>query len=169
MRMKGTATVRKRALTLEDLQLVVNHYRDTSIHDDLLFLSMLLTGFFGLLRLGELVFPDEASLQNWKKVTRRNTVHIQDDLYEFLLPGHKADRFFRVIRLSSLLPDSNSTHSITLQDTLTLETLSTRLHPRFGLHKPGPSPLAHFSSPGFVSFSRKMSLATPCVQEALHP
>ena len=94
MRMKGTATIRKRALTLEDLQLVVNHYRDTSIHDDLLFLSMLLTGFFGLLRLGELVFPDEASLQNWKKVTRRNTVGIRDDLYEFLLPGHKADRFF---------------------------------------------------------------------------
>ena len=94
MRMKGTATIRKRALTLEDLQLVVNHYCDTSIHDDLLFLSMLLTGFFGLLRLGELVFPDEASLQNWKKVTRRNTVRIQDDLYEFLLPGHKADQFF---------------------------------------------------------------------------
>ena len=55
---------------------------------------MLLTGFFGLLRLGELVFPDDASLQNWKKVTRRNTVGLQDASYEFLLPGHKADRFF---------------------------------------------------------------------------
>ena len=89
-----TATVRKRALTVDDLQLVVNRYNDTSTHDDLLFISMLLTGFFGLLRLGELVFPDEAALQNWKKVTRRHTVHIQEDFYEFLLPGHKADRFF---------------------------------------------------------------------------
>jgi hypothetical protein len=94
MRMKGTATIRKRALTLDDLQLVINHYHISPTHDDLLFVAMLVTGFFGLLRLGELVFPNDVSLQNWKKVTRRNTVTIQDDFYEFLLPGHKADRFF---------------------------------------------------------------------------
>ena len=55
---------------------------------------MLLTGFFGLLRLGELTFPNNPSLQNWKKVTRRNTVKLQEGLYEFTLPGHKADRFY---------------------------------------------------------------------------
>lgn len=99
MRMRGTATVRKRALTIDDLQLVINHYHDTTTHDDLLFLAMLLTGFFGLLRLGELVFPDEVSLQNWKKVTRRNTVSVQNDRYEFTLPGHKADRFFEGNRI----------------------------------------------------------------------
>jgi hypothetical protein len=94
MRMRGSATTRKRALTVDDLLLVVNHYRDSSTHDDLLFLAMILTGFFGLLRLGELTFPDDKSLQNWKKVTRRNTVVMRQDRYEFLLPGHKADRFF---------------------------------------------------------------------------
>lgn len=94
MRMRGTATTRKRALTFEDLQLVVEHYRHSTLHDDLLFVAMLHTGFFGLLRLGEMTFPDEVSLQNWKKVTRRNTVHIQASTYEFTLPGHKADRFF---------------------------------------------------------------------------
>lgn len=94
MRMRGTATTRKRALTVDDLQLVVNRYHGSSAHDDLLFLAMIFTGFFGLLRLGELVFPNDTSLQNWKKVTRRNTVVIQKDRYEFLLPGHKADRFF---------------------------------------------------------------------------
>ena len=94
MRMRGTATIRKRALTVDDLQLVINHYRDTTHHDDLLFIAMLLTGFFGLLRLGEMTFPDDVSLQNWKKVTRRSSVNIQEGLYEFLLPGHKADRFF---------------------------------------------------------------------------
>ena len=99
MRMRGTATVRKRALTINDLQLVINHYHDTTTHDDLLFLAMLLTGFFGLLRLGELVFPDEVSLQNWKKVTRRNTVSVQNDRYEFTLLGHKADRFFEGNRI----------------------------------------------------------------------
>ena len=50
MRMKGRATVCKRALTVDDIHSVVNHY--PSSHDNLLFVSMLLTGFFGLLQLG---------------------------------------------------------------------------------------------------------------------
>jgi hypothetical protein len=94
MRMKGVATVRKRALTLDDLHIVINRYHQSTLHDDLLFLAMLITGFFGLLRLGEMTFPDDVSLHNWKKVTRRNTVLLLDDRFEFLLPGHKADRFF---------------------------------------------------------------------------
>jgi hypothetical protein len=55
---------------------------------------MLLTGFFSLLRLGELSFSDDSSLHNWKKVIRRNTVQISSTQYQFFLPGHKADRFF---------------------------------------------------------------------------
>ena len=94
MRMKGRATTRKRALTATDIHLVIDHYRDTTHHDDLLFVAMLLTGFFGLLRLGEMTFPDDPTLHNYKKVTRRSTVRLQDTLYEFTLPGHKADRFF---------------------------------------------------------------------------
>jgi hypothetical protein len=94
MRMRGTATSRKHALTLDDLHLVINHYSTSTIHDDLLFVAMLVTGFFGLLRLGEMTFPDDVALRNWKKVTRRTTVRIQEGMYEFLLPGHKADRFF---------------------------------------------------------------------------
>jgi hypothetical protein len=99
MRMRGVATVRKRALTIDDLRLVVDHFVTSTLHDDLLFVAMLLTGFFGLLRLGELSFPNDISLQNWKKVTRRNTVKLQDDFYEFSLPGHKADRFFEGNRI----------------------------------------------------------------------
>ena len=94
MRMKGVATVRKRALTTDDLNLVIARCHMSTNHDDLLFLAMLLTGFFGLLRLGEMTFPDDTSLRNWKKVTRRNTVKVTIQHYEFLLPGHKADRFF---------------------------------------------------------------------------
>jgi hypothetical protein len=99
LRMRGSATIRKRALTVDDLQLVINHYQNSTLHDDLLFVAMLLTGFFGLLRLGEMTFPNDPSLQNWRKVTRRNTVKIQDGLYEFTLPGHKADRFFEGNRI----------------------------------------------------------------------
>ena len=94
MRMLGTATLRKRALTTDDLKLVIDHYHLSTLHDDLLFLAMLLTGFFALLRLGEMTFPDDTSLRNWKKVTRRNTVQVTATHYGFLLPGHKADRYF---------------------------------------------------------------------------
>ena len=108
MRMRGTPTVRKRALTVDDLQLVINHYQNSNTHNDLLFVAMLITGFFGLLRLGEMTFPDDESLQNWKKVTRRNSVKVQDNFYEFLLPGHKADRFFEGNRI--IIPAHRFSH-----------------------------------------------------------
>jgi hypothetical protein len=94
MRMKGIATVRKHALTVDDLKLVINQYHMSPHHDDLLFLAMLITRFFGLLRLGEMTFPDDSALRNWKKVTRHNTVKTTTTHYEFFLPCHKADRFF---------------------------------------------------------------------------
>ena len=73
MRLKGRATVRKEALTLDDLATVLSHYNTSQDHDDLLFVSMLLTGFFALMRLGELTFPDDKSIHNWRKVTQRKT------------------------------------------------------------------------------------------------
>lgn len=99
MRMRGVATNRKRALTIDDLQFVINYYLASTLHNDFLFVAMLVTGFFGLLRLGEMTFPNDTSLQNWKKVVRRNTVKLHDNLYEFILPGHKADRFFEGNRI----------------------------------------------------------------------
>jgi hypothetical protein len=93
-RLRGVAVVRKRALTCSDLSLVVNHLSSSSLHDDLLFMSLLLTGFFALLRLGELTFPDVVRLRNWKKVAKRASVSVTNDLYQFHLPSHKADPFF---------------------------------------------------------------------------
>jgi hypothetical protein len=66
-RMKGTPTVRKRALTLGDLGRVIDHYANSNLHDDLLFVSQLLSGFFALHRLGELTFPDDESIRDWRK------------------------------------------------------------------------------------------------------
>jgi hypothetical protein len=94
LRIRGVATKRKRALTFDDLKLVITHFSTSDKHDDLLFQSMLLTGFFSLMRLGELAFPDAKNLRNWKKVTKRSSVVITPDQYEFHLPSHKADRFF---------------------------------------------------------------------------
>lgn len=94
LRLRGVATNRKRALTFDDLLLVVTHLSHSNNHDDLLFQAMLLTGFFALMRLGELSFPDSKKLRNWRKVTKRSSVIIRPDQYEFHLPCHKADRFF---------------------------------------------------------------------------
>ena len=90
---------RKRALTLADLQVPLIRYTHSTLHDDLLFLSMFLTGFFGLMRLGELVFPDDESLRDWRKITRRTSVCISPTHYEFTLPAHKADHLFEGCRI----------------------------------------------------------------------
>jgi hypothetical protein len=94
LRSRSAATKRKRALTLSDLSTVVDDLSPSNNHDDLLFTAMLLTGFFALMRLGELTFPNDASLHNWRKVSKRSTVTVTDDQYGFHLPSHKADRFF---------------------------------------------------------------------------
>lgn len=99
LRLWSSPTKRKRALTFDDLYQVLNHLSTSSSHDDLLFQSMLLTGFFALMRLGELAFPNEIRLRNWKKISKRSTVVVTNDQYQFDLPSHKADRFFEGNRI----------------------------------------------------------------------
>ena len=85
---------RKRALSPTDLLIPISRYEHSTQHDDLLFLSLFLTGFFGLMRLGELVFPDDVTLHDWRKISRRSSVQLMPDNYQFTLPAHKADLFF---------------------------------------------------------------------------
>ena len=92
--LRGVPTKRKRALSMEDLQLIVNHYSDSHDHDDLLFIAQMLTGFFALMRLGELVCPDDNLLLDPRKLTTHTSVTMSDEDYRFFLPSHKADKFF---------------------------------------------------------------------------
>jgi hypothetical protein len=86
---------RKHPLATSDLDTVIAHYYlSAPSHDDLLFIAQLLTGFFALLRLGEMVFPDSDAIRDWRKISRRHTVHLAETSYDFVLPYHKADRFF---------------------------------------------------------------------------
>jgi hypothetical protein len=65
----------KCALTISDLSIVLTHFNNTPpSHDNLLCLSMLFTGFFSLMCLGELAFPDDKTIQDWRKISRRRTV-----------------------------------------------------------------------------------------------
>ena len=95
LKLYSQPTRRKRALSISDLSKVITHYQNTPpSHDNLLFVSMLLTGFFSLMRLGEMAFPDDKKLQDWRKVSRRRTLSFAENNYSFQLPFHKADRFF---------------------------------------------------------------------------
>jgi len=107
-KMYPSSPSRKRPLTRLELTSLSALYPPSSSLDDKLFFALLLAGFHGLLRLGELVWPDNNTLCDYRKVILRHSVHVNDTSYQFLLPGHKADRFFEgshVVIQSTLLGD----------------------------------------------------------------
>ena len=94
LRLKGSAITRKRALTFNDLFTVLNDLSSSTKHDDLLFQTLLITGFFALMRLGELTFPNDTKLRNWRKISKWSSIIVSQDQYQYHLPSHKADPFF---------------------------------------------------------------------------
>lgn len=87
-------TVRKQPLTTTQLQQVLSCFKERPQHDNLLFLATLFTGFSSLLRLGELCFPDDHSIHNWQKFFLCSSLKLFNKHFEFLLPAHKANRYF---------------------------------------------------------------------------
>ena len=73
-RRHGRPTKRKSPLTTTHLQLIATRLAGSRDHDDLLFLSMLNTGFAGLLRLGEMAVSDNPHLRDFQKVVLHNTL-----------------------------------------------------------------------------------------------
>ncbi|KIJ40554.1 hypothetical protein M422DRAFT_256525 [Sphaerobolus stellatus SS14] len=100
-------THRKRTLSHKDLMSIIYYLPITPNHDDCLFIVMLLTGFFGLLRLGELTFPDNIQKCSFKKLTMCHSLHIETSHFSFTLPFHKTDRFYagNTVMIEAL-PDS---------------------------------------------------------------
>jgi hypothetical protein len=93
-KMFPSETSRRRPVTRSELARVSRQYTPTASYDDTLALALLLTGFHGLMRLGELTWPDSRNLQDYRKVILRNSLQIHPKSFQFTLPGHKADRFF---------------------------------------------------------------------------
>jgi hypothetical protein len=90
----GSPIKRKQPLSKSDLKVVIEKLGMSPLHDEKLFLAILLTGFHGLMRLGELCFPDRVASRNYKKVSLRHTVILNGSHYSFFLPRHKGDRFY---------------------------------------------------------------------------
>ncbi|EJD43317.1 hypothetical protein AURDEDRAFT_32479, partial [Auricularia subglabra TFB-10046 SS5] len=89
---------RKAPLSLADLKRMSAKFGSSPSHDDRLFLAILFVGFNGLLRLGELVWPDAENLQEYRKVISFSSLSWHDanapagdgiEQFSFLLPGHK--------------------------------------------------------------------------------
>ncbi|KAF8414763.1 hypothetical protein L210DRAFT_3362280, partial [Boletus edulis BED1] len=99
----------KAPLTRDDLLHVIHSLPRPFTHDDLLFLAILFTGFFGLLRLGELVQSDSSALWSSLKLSWRHSVSLSDSSYHFTLPRSKSDSQFEgdlvVIQASAVEPD----------------------------------------------------------------
>jgi hypothetical protein len=89
----GQPTKWKVPLTTTLLQSIFNSFTSAN-HDDMFFLSMLNTGFPGLLRLGEMAISNNPQLRNFRKVVLQNLLEWVGNDYEFLLPAHKTNTSF---------------------------------------------------------------------------
>lgn len=76
----NTPVRREAPLTVAHLQRAVAHFPPTS-HDNRLFVSLFVSGFLALHRLGELVSPDNADLRTWRKVILRSSTFLSADRY----------------------------------------------------------------------------------------
>lgn len=108
-RLLNTPTSRKLPLETEHLLTALQAFPSTN-HNNRLFRAALISGFLGLHRLGEITSPDQPQLRNWRKVIRRASVILSSSAYGYLLPGHKADRFFDGSRV--LIDDANAPQGI---------------------------------------------------------
>jgi hypothetical protein len=152
LRRFGTPVKRKAPLSRSNLDLVVNHISLTPSHDNFLFLAQLLTGFHGLLRLGELVFPDKIILRNYRKISLRHTVLLCHDQFSFFLPSHKSDRTFEGNKIIiQKLPATSDPYNHFVTYLTSRDTLFP-LNPELWLTSHGTVPTRHWFMAKLRSF-----------------
>ncbi|KAF7763981.1 hypothetical protein Agabi119p4_8518 [Agaricus bisporus var. burnettii] len=83
---------------MEDVAGIYNN--ESNSYDDRLFLALLVTGFFGLMRMGELTDPNDPLLINRRQTIRRDSLVLTDDSASFILPASKTGKTFTKKRVS---------------------------------------------------------------------
>ncbi|KAF8239838.1 hypothetical protein L208DRAFT_1385452 [Tricholoma matsutake] len=135
----------KQPLSKSDLKVVIEKLGVLHSHDERLFLMILLTGCHGLMRLGELCFPNRIASRNYRKISLRHTVIANGLHYSFFLPGHKGDRFFEGNTI--IIQHTNATTNPYLHFILYLAS-HDHLHPfqpELWLREDGEVPTRNFS------------------------
>ena len=108
MKLKSKPIRRKEALSIQDLGFLHEKFGRRKNHDDYLFAALLFTGFYGLLRLGDMTFPDDPNIREWRKISRRSSLVIKHNSYSFILPTHKGDKFYEGNKILIRAFDSHS-------------------------------------------------------------
>lgn len=154
-RLYSSPPERKLPLAIEHLLLLFDAFPRTS-HNNLLFRAILVCGFFALHRLGELVDNDHFALRDWRKRVRRSSVSLVADNFSYVLPSHKADRFFEgnTIIISTDHPDLNPVD--VFRDYLVSRDRLHRLQPALWLADDGHVPTRQW----FISRLRTILPAT---------
>ena len=144
----------RQPLSRADLDLALSLFSRPFAYDDLCWLAMLLCTFFGLLRVGELVWPDPPDLQVHSQLTSRSSVSFDAESFTFDVPHQKSDDRFEGSRVcitaSFISPDP---HGLFLQY-LACRDATFPLHPFLWVRADG-------SVPTRAWFLRRFRLAFP--------
>ncbi|KAG6327450.1 hypothetical protein ID866_11640, partial [Astraeus odoratus] len=97
--------------------------------DDLLWLTQLLCGFFGLLHLGELVWPDSPSLQLYSALSSCVDVSVNTLSFSFVVPRRKTDTAFEGNHVLIQHLEGDDDPFVLLSMYLTSHDLCFPLHP----------------------------------------
>jgi len=140
-RLYNTPTTRRQPLLPEHLIRVGDNITRSSPHGDVLFATLLFTGFHGLLRLGEMTVNDNPRKRNTRKLSVRNSLHLIDDTtFSFVLTTHKADTTYEgnIILIKPLIPTLQPLDYLSRY--ITSRDRSFPLHPQLWLTSQGLSP-----------------------------
>ena len=166
MRMKGTPTIWKKALSTDDFQRVTTFYQNSTLHDDKLFVTMLLTGFFSLLHLGEMSFLHYTTGK--RSFIATQSISLQHNMNFFYL-GTKQIISLKETKSSSQQNTTNNNLYTISNITSTPETISTPLPQPYDSQKQALSPPDHFSWTNCIYSLTTPSAVNPWEQEELPP
>lgn len=93
-RLHGVPDQWKEPLSFTQLNVIATHYKAHPSYNNSLFLALILMGFFGLPRLGEITNPNDNRLVNWWKTIWHDLLEVSGTQFGFILPASKTDRFF---------------------------------------------------------------------------
>jgi hypothetical protein len=138
---------------------------------------MLLTGFCALLRLAELVVPDNRALRNLSKVTRRSSFSMNDTLFSFWLPVHKSDALFEGNKIVILRRAQEPDPWTAMRQYMEERDGKFPLHPHLWLTEAGAVPtrgwfisrLRKFFPPSISGHSMRAGGATALAEEGAAP
>ncbi len=94
-KIRADSVQRKLPLRLHHLTYFHQSAMISSKYDDYLFATILACGFYGCHRIGELIWNNDRSLWDWRKVIKRSSLCLESHAATYQLPYHKGDPFYR--------------------------------------------------------------------------